>query len=103
MSTEIFIVHREPEVVTVRISQDAQTRRDKLVSENRCVGCEKKFEADEKVSLGLCQECYNAIYYRINKKQITKNQMIREGRMLPKGKRRNRRFANEFTKSLAEM
>lgn len=91
----------EVRMAAIRLTEQGQQRRDRLLAENRCLGCEKQFEEGEGKSLGLCQTCYNGTIYRINKKKVTRRELIRTGELLEKG-RRGRPPMNAHTKSLAE-
>lgn len=101
MPEVMYRVAREYDVVTVKVSAESEKRIERLRSEGRCLGCEEKLEAGERVSRGLCGTCYHGARYAIRKKRTTEGRLIKEGKMLtsnPGG----RRPANKFTRELSE-
>lgn len=106
MSEAVFRVAKEWDVVTIKLSKLAEEHRDKMLNQERCMGCERKLERDdegklERVTCGLCVTCYNAVLRREQKNKRIRQELIREGRMLP-ATEGGRRPANEFTRQLAE-
>lgn len=100
MPEVMYRVAREFDVVTVRVPEEVQREVDRLVAENRCLGCEKEFEADEKRSCGQCPTCFSASYRAINRGDVTRNQLIREGKLLKSGKP-GPKPKNDYTRRLS--
>lgn len=101
MCEVIFRAVKEYHFVKVRIGKIAQKRIEKLTAEGKCLACERKLIAGERVSCGDCMTCYNGAIYAIGQGKVTRNELIREGKML-EPKPRGRKPANKFTAELAK-
>ena len=91
-------------VVVIRIRKEARERRDKLLAEDRCLGCEEP-NADRQIRVGLCPACYQMALKAIRAGKITRNDLIREGRMLPRrpgGRKPDNPFRRELSQMLSE-
>lgn len=69
--------------MAVRLTRDGQERRDRLLAENKCLGCEHERKEGERWACGLCWSCFNSATYRIRRKFLTREELIRTGQMLP--------------------
>lgn len=93
--------------VTIKLSPAAERRREQLLEQGRCLGCERELLKDETgkvietVRCGQCAACYSATRRRLAKRRVTKSELIREGLMLKAGKG-GRPATNAYTKRLAE-
>lgn len=90
--------------VAVNVPTAVQKRRDDLIADGRCIACEEKLVPDKNgkinVRRGQCVACYSATRRNLDKRRVTKSELVREGKLLTptKGGRKPR---NEFTKQLA--
>lgn len=100
MSEVAFRVAKEWDVVRVRVTDEGQKRIDLLLPEGRCLGCEEKLQPGEQHKCGLHPTCYQAARRAINAKRVTRNQLIRDGKMLPPASG-GRKPSNKFTRELA--
>lgn len=107
MGNAVFRVAKEFDVVTIKSSKAADDRRDRLLEEGQCLGCERAFLRDkdgkvvERVTCGLCSTCYNAVLRKEKKNKGIRKELAREGKMLSPTDG-GRRPANKFTRELAE-
>lgn len=99
--TEVIYEPAEVIAVTIRISAEAEKRRDRLLKEGRCLGCEKKLESGEVVRRGQCVACYGATLRGIAKRRFTQSDMIREGKWLKRSKG-GRKPTNPYTQDIAK-
>ncbi len=99
MSEIAFRVVKEWDVVKVRITDEGQKRIDLLLSQNRCLGCEEKIAEGEKTKCGLHPTCYHAARRAWIAGRVTRNQLLREGKMLPPAQG-GARPINKFTREL---
>lgn len=93
-----FRVAREYDVVKVKLTKEGRERVERLQSAGCCLGCERKFEPDERVTCGNCATCYNAL---LDVPVSVRVQKANEGKTLAPGKG-GRKPANKFTAELAE-
>lgn len=99
MSEAVFRVAREFDVVKVKLTKDGRERVERLQSAGCCLGCERKFEPDERVTCGNCTTCYNAL---LEVAPSVRQQKANEGKTLAPGKG-GRKPANKFTCELSEL
>lgn len=99
---EVFYMETESVAVTVRISQEVLEKRDALVSNRQCTGCEKKLKPKERARCGQCEACYPMTLKKIKARKITKSTLIRDGKLLPKGKA-GRKPQSKYSKMLSEL
>jgi hypothetical protein len=81
----VFRVVKEWDVVRVRVTEEGRKRIERLLAENRCLGCEEPFADGEKVCCGQCTTCYPASMKGIRNHKVSRNNLIREGKMLSPG------------------
>lgn len=96
---EMLIEEVEVKVVKVKVSDEAVKRRDRLQMELKCLGCEQSL-GGKPPRRGLCPACYQAMLRAVTGRKVTKTDLIREGKMLDRG-RRGRPTDNKFTRELA--
>jgi polyferredoxin len=101
MSEISFRVVKEWDVAKVRITDAGQKRADLMLSQGRCLACEEKLQPDEQVKCGQCATCYQAARRAMQKNVISRNELIREGKMLAPAQG-GRKPSNKFTKELRE-
>lgn len=101
MQDEIVMVVTHMEAKRIRVPKEARERRDRLVSEGRCVGCEQEITGTMRVTRGLCATCYVTAMNHIRKGKITEAELMRQGYLL-RPKKGGRKPTNKFTKQLAE-
>lgn len=101
MSEISFRVVKEWDVAKVRITESGQKRVDLLLSQGRCLGCEEKLQQGEQVKCGQCATCYQAARRAWQRKAISRNELIRDGKMLPPAQG-GRKPSNKFTRELRE-
>lgn len=85
----------------IRLSEEATKRRDRLLAENRCLGCERKFRDKEIKRCGQCHCCYQAVLRKEEDDPKIREQLIREGKMLNPSEG-GRKPASKFTQELAQ-
>lgn len=100
--SEVIYESHEVVTVTVRMTKEGAERRDKLLAEGKCLGCERKLKEDDTVRLGLEDTCYQAALRAIKARKTTKSELIRNGKMLPRRKG-GRPATNKFTQELAQL
>jgi hypothetical protein len=98
---DVIFEERSVSMVAIRITSEGAARRDKLLADGKCLGCQEVTEADEQMRRGLCEACYSAFRRALAKKLVQERKLIKDGRVLAPGKG-GRRPANAFTKSLSE-
>lgn len=86
-------------MVKVKVSDEAVKRRERLQGEGKCLGCETTI-GSKPSRRGLCPACYQAMLRATKGRTVTKTDLIREGKMLDRG-RRGRPTNNKFTRELA--
>lgn len=86
--------------VAIKISAAAEKRRDELIAEGKCLGCEKKLVDGVAVRRGQCPACYSATLRNIGRRKVTRNELIREGSLLEATKG-GRPAQNSYTKRLS--
>lgn len=101
MTEVAFRVAKEWDVVTIRISDSGQKRVAQLLSQNRCLGCEEKHDEGQEVKCGQCPTCYQASRRAITAKRVSRNELIREGKMLAP-RTGGKRPINKFTQELSQ-
>lgn len=101
MLTEV-VFSQEFVVATVQMTPAGKARRDKLLSEGKCLGCEKKLPQDEQVRAGQCECCYTAMLRAEKAGKVKRASLIREGKALPRAKG-GPKPSNPFTQELAEL
>ena len=86
------------------ISKADRERRDRLVSEGRCLGCgELLSDGAGKSRRGLHAACYQHYYLAKEKGEITEAAVIARGRLLPEPIKSGRKTRDtEFTRFLQE-
>lgn len=89
----------EETVVAVQLSPAGKQRRDQLLSNGCCLGCEKKHAPKAQVRRGLCTACYQAVNKALDKRRFTQTELVREGKLLPK-ERPGPRPSNRFTEQM---
>jgi len=100
MPEVMYRVAREFDVVTVRVPEDVQREVDRLVAENKCLGCHQPFRDGQKRTRGQCSTCFSGSYRAIEKGKKTLNQLIREGKLLKAG-RPGPKPVNDYTRQLS--
>ncbi len=101
MRDEIVPVGTHMEAKRIRVPKEARERRERLVAEGRCIGCEEAVTEGVRVRRGLCSTCYATAMNHIRKGKITEAELMRQGYLLPP-KKGGRKPTNKFTKQLAE-
>ncbi len=101
MQDEIVMVVKHMETKRIRVPKEARERRDQLVEDGRCIGCEEPLAEGTRVTRGLCATCYATAMNHIRKGRITEAELMRLGYLLPP-KKGGRKPTNKFTKQLAE-
>ena len=96
---DMLIEEVEIKMIKVKVSDEAVRRRDLLQSAGKCLGCESPL-GDKPPRRGLCPACYQAMLRATIARKVTKTELIREGKMLDRG-RRGRVTGNKFTRELA--
>lgn len=96
---EIVFVEKETVAMRVRISPEVQKSRDERVAGHVCLGCEKKHPESVRYRCGQCPTCYVMTRKAINKRKITKTELIREGKLLPNATA-GRKPTNPYSKML---
>lgn len=98
MSETIFL--RETSPVNVRIGRKAKERRERLLKEVRCLGCEKQLTERDVVRRGLCSACYQSTLVAIGRRTLSEVEAVRTGVLLPPSKG-GRKPSNPYTKKLS--
>lgn len=86
--------------VAIKIPAAAEKRRDDLIAAGKCLGCEQPLVAGVPVRRGQCPACYSATLRNINRRKITRNELIREGSLLEATKG-GRPAKNSYTQRLS--
>lgn len=97
------VEYREETVVSVRITEDVKRRVDKLRLEHKCTGCEEVVPDGEPIRCGQCTRCYNLSLRKIERKEVTRSELIRKGLMLPPGKPGRKPASSTYEQKLAEL
>lgn len=97
-----IVEYREEKVVAIRIAEDVRQRVDLLLAQGKCLGCEEAPDEGGTVRCGQCDRCYNRSLRRIERKEVTRNDLIRKGMMLPQGKP-GPKPNDRYTQKLAEL
>lgn len=79
---DVWIEERTVKRVQIKVTPDGEKRRDKLISQNCCLGCGEPFAKGEEGKRGLHVRCYEAFRRAVKKGIATDRQMVREGKML---------------------
>lgn len=87
--------------VAIRIPPSVEKHRDELIAQDRCIACEEKHKPGEQVRCGQCPACYSTSLRNIGRRVVTRNELVREGKMLTPTKG-GRPAKNAFTKSLSQ-
>jgi protein-arginine kinase activator protein McsA len=85
MLLEIVEVSEES-IVAVKLSPAGSRRKESLLAKNACLGCEREHKPGMQVRRGLCVACYQAANKALKTRKASQTELIREGRMLPRGK-----------------
>lgn len=101
MSTDEHVTVTEETVVVIRMREEARERRDRLIADGRCLGCEESCEGRQ-VRCGLCPACYQMALKAIRLGKVERKDLVREGRMLPK-RAGGRKPDNKFRQKLSEL
>lgn len=99
--TEVIYETVEVIAVSIRITPAVEKHRDELLAAGKCLGCERKVGDDEPVRCGQCPACYSATLRAIGRRIVTRNELIREGKLL-KATKGGRPAKNDYTKSLGK-
>lgn len=88
--------------VSIRISDEVKRRVDLLIAQGKCLGCEEVPSETGTVRCGQCDRCYNRSLRRIERREVTRTELIRKGMMLPPGKP-GPKPDDRYTQKLAEL
>jgi len=93
-----FRVATEFNVVNVNVAEEVQQRVERLIAENRCLGCEEVIAEGTKVRLHQCETCYGATYRALLAGKKTREELMSLGKIaeMPKGPKPK----NDYTASL---
>lgn len=83
----------------MRVTEEVHRRINEM-SGQKCLGCEREFDADERTVRGCCLACYAAINRAIRSGRVTEKDMMKEGRILAAGPG-GRKPVNPMSKELA--
>lgn len=98
MVTEIFMVVKSMKAKRIRIAPAALLRRDQLVVDQKCLGCEKR-QSGKTYRRGLCDACYGAVQRALAGGRVTEEELLKQGRIL-QPRRGGRPPTNDFTREL---
>lgn len=82
MFDEVVLIISERSMKRIRMSAAGKERRDRLTQEGKCLGCEETIEPNDQTTCGQHRRCYLSAMYLIQKKQTTREKLVREGYML---------------------
>lgn len=88
--------------MAIRIAEDVRKRVDQLLQAGKCLGCEEVPSETGTVRCGQCDRCYNRSLRRIERKEVSRTELIRRGMMLPPGKP-GPKTDDRYTQKLAEL
>jgi hypothetical protein len=97
---EVIHEERSVQMVPVRLTAEGQKRREQLLSDRKCLGCERSIEGIE-TTRGLCNGCYQAMRRAVKRGKATEQLLLKQGRLLGIAKP-GRRLSNPLAKHLNE-
>lgn len=82
---EVVWLEGTPVAKRVNVADAVARKRDEQVAKGECLGCDRKV-ADARYRCGLCPSCYQAVNRAVSRGAVTRSELMREGKLLPKSK-----------------
>lgn len=97
---QMIVEETEVRMVKISIDESVLKRRDGLIDNGQCIGCEEPVDK-KKARRGLCPACYQAAIRALKARRKTRTELIKQGKMLDRGQR-GRPTTNKFVKEMSE-
>jgi hypothetical protein len=96
---QVIFEELEVRMVKVNIDDKVLKRREELLANGLCLGCEEPTK-DKLVRRGLCPACYQAMLRALKGRKKTRTELIQKGQLLDRGQR-GPKSTNKFTRELS--